>query len=652
MNQKALETLEYHKIMETVKTMAVSEAGQEMIGKIEPSNDLDRINNQLNEVSEARAILNTTSAVPLQNMAGIGGILDKLGKGMALNTEDLTSVAVMLSGIRRLKAFMDERVDVAPMVSGFAASMYPLQEVADEINNCIYNNRVDDRASVTLEKIRKRIYIVEGRIKGKLESFVKSGAYRKFLQDSTISVKNDRYVIAVKSEYKNNISGMVISKSSTGSTLFVEPTSVGQMQNELDMLKMDEEREVYQILMYLTSLIEEHQQEISLNIETLTYYDFLFAKAKFSQSINGHKAKVNHKGYTKIINGRHPLLGSEAIPLNFNIGEDYKALVITGPNTGGKTVVLKSVGLFTAMIQSGLHVPVDPGSEFAIYSDILVDIGDGQSIEQSLSTFSSHVKNIIGIMKAANPYTMVLLDEVGAGTDPMEGEGLAVAILEELYDKGATIISTSHYGEVKEFATRHEGFKNGKMTFNVETLRPNYILEIGKAGESNAFIIALRLGMEQKVIENAHKITYEEEKDYASMALQKKATKPDVTYKKAKRPKSIKRQVEKQHKEAKPDVTYRIGDAVYIHTLKKRGIVFEEENKKQEIGVVVRGKKMYVQKKRISMFIERQQLYPDAQNYDYDIVTESVEYRKNNKQMSRKFRPDLEIVHREGEKDA
>ncbi len=581
-------------------------------------------------------------------MVGIDGIIEKIDKDIVLNPENLTHVMAMLQGIKRLKSFMDDRADIAPIVSGYAASMYPLTDVIDEIATCIYNNRVDDKASLNLEKIRKRIVIIETRTKGKLESMVKSTSYKKYLQDGTISIKNNHYVIAVKSEYKHNIPGTIISKSATGSTLFIEPTSIGVMQAELSSLRMDEEKEEYQVLMYLTSLVADNTREISLNIEALTYYDFLFAKAKYSQSIQGVQCKLNHNGYTRIIEGRHPLLGSECIPLNFYVGDDYKALVITGPNTGGKTVVLKSVGLFTAMIQSGLHVPVSKGSEFAIYSEILVDIGDGQSIEQSLSTFSSHVKNIIGIMKNANPYTLVLLDEIGAGTDPMEGEGLAVAILEDLYNRGSTIVSTSHYGEVKDFASKHKAFKNGKMLFDLETLKPTYILEIGKPGESNAFIIALRLGMNQTVIENAHQITYDERKDYSKMSLEKKSNKPDVTYKKAKRPKSVNRQIEKANKENKDNTVYHIGDAVYVHTLKQRGIVCEEENNKQEIGVKVRDKRIYIQKKRVSMFIDRTQLYPDHHNYDMDIVLETVDYRKKNRQLSRKFQKDMEIIHDEG----
>lgn len=651
MNLKTLDTLDYNQIIHTIEAMALSESGRALVRKLHPSSDMDRIKAQLTEVTEAKAILHTASAVPLQNMQGIESIFDKISKGMALHPEELAHTSMMLSGIRRLKSFMRERNDIAPIVAGMAASMYELKDIEDEINTCIYNNQVDDRASVQLGKIRSRMTSVIGKIKMRLESTVKSTTYKQYLQDGTISIKNDHYVVAVKSEYKNAIPGTVIAKSATGSTFFIEPTAVGHLQSELNMLKMDEEREEYQVLMYLTALISEHEQEIHINVETLSYYDFLFAKAKHSLSINGQTAQLNHKGITVIKNGRHPLLGSTCVPLNFHIGQDYKALVITGPNTGGKTVVLKTVGLLTAMIQSGLHVPVDPDSEFAIFSDILADIGDGQSIEQSLSTFSSHMKNIIEIMKVANPYTLVLLDEVGAGTDPMEGEGLAVAILDEIYDRGSIVVSTSHYGEVKDYTEKKPGFKNGKMIFDLESLKPTYALEIGSAGESNAFIIALRLGMEQHVIEKAHTITYDERKDYSAMSLEKKATTPPDTYKKVKRPKSIKRQVEQDHQDQKPDVHYRVGDAVYIHPLKKRGLIFEEENKKGEVGVKVQDQKLYLSKKRLSMFIEREQLYPDLETYDLSIVTESKAYRKKNHQMGRKYQKDIEIIHKEGAND-
>ena len=310
MNKRTLEILEYNQIIKTIEDTALSESGKDLVRKIHPSNDLDRIKAQLAEVTEAKAILHSASSVPLQNMMGVEGIFDKISKGMALHPEELSQTAMMLNGIRRLKAFMEERRDIAPTVSGMATSMYEMKDIEDEINTCIYNNRVDDRASNTLEKIRKRITIVEDRIKTRLETMVRSSAYKQYLQDTTISMKNDRYVLSVKSEYRQQIEGTVISKSSTGSTLFIEPTSVGQMQGELNMLKMDEEREVYQVLMYLTALIAEHQQELRLNMETLSYYDFLFAKARHSLSVDGPEASLNHKGITVIKQGRTPIIGT------------------------------------------------------------------------------------------------------------------------------------------------------------------------------------------------------------------------------------------------------------------------------------------------------------------------------------------------------
>lgn len=639
MNQHTLNLLEFPKIIEEIKKYAISELGIQLIDKIKPSNDIDRIKNQLAEITEACKILDSTASVPLQKLAGIDIILEKLSKQIVLNPYELEAIATLLKSTKRLKNFMKERADIAPNVSSLAYSMYELSFVAEEINQCIYNGKVDDKASANLEKIRKKMTMAESRMKSKLDTIVKSTAYKKYLQDTYISIKNNRYVVSVKSEYRNNIQGIVIDQSSTGSTLYIEPASVGKYQVELETLKQDEEQEEYQILTYLTALVEENLKEMNINIETMAFYDYLFSKAKYSKSINGYEADVNFDGYIKIVKGRHPMIGKGCVPLDFEIGKEYKALVITGPNTGGKTVVLKSVGLFTAMIQSGLHVPVGKGSHFAIYSDILADIGDGQSIEQSLSTFSAHIKNIIGILKAASPYTLVLLDELGAGTDPIEGEGIAVAVLEELYHKQSTIVATSHYGKIKNYATNTEGFKNGKMTFDVGSLKPKYILEIGKAGESNAFIIALRLGMHQKVIEKAHFTTYNEVKDYSGIIKKADIKNDQITYKKTRRPKSMHREIEKQQSENK--INYQIGDNVYVHTLKQHGIVYETENKKGEIGVMVRDKKMYIPKKRISPFIDAKELYPE--DYDFDVIFKSKEYRKKSKQMSKRHDENLTI---------
>lgn len=640
MNIKALELLEYNKIKSDLRELAISELGKKLVDDLGPSDDIDRIRTQLTETTEARIIMDKSSAVPIQNLVGIENVIEKLGKATALNPEDLQNILGLLRSTKKLIRYMEERKYIAPTISNYAFSMYELNDVIEEIDRCIQNNRVIDKASTQLEKIRKKIYIAENRVKLKLENIIKSPAYRKYLQDNIISIKNGRHVIAVKSEYRNNIAGSVIDKSSTGSTLFIEPEGVRKAQSELELLKIDEDKEEYQILLYLTYMVESYNRELNINIETMAYYDYIFAKGKYSKSINGRSAKVNFDGYIRIKGGKHPMIGSDVVPLDFQVGQDYSSLVITGPNTGGKTVALKTIGLFTAMIQSGLHVPVEEGSEFAVYSDILVDIGDGQSIEQSLSTFSAHVKNIIEIMKAANKYTLIILDELGAGTDPAEGEGLAVSVLEKLYDKGSTIIATSHYSKVKTFATEHKGFSNGRMAFDLATLKPMYKLVIGEAGESNAFIIALRLGMQIDVIERAHTITYNESKDYRSLLTDENRNSKKIEtnyYKKTKRPRSLDRQ--KHEQESKQTVEYKIGDVVFVHTIKQKGVIYAEVNKKGEVGVMIRNKKMLVNIKRISPFLDSKDLYPE--DYDMDIIFETKENRKKKKTMNRKYVKDM-----------
>lgn len=644
LNNNALEQLEYNKIKESLKNYVVSELGMKLIEDMAPTDHAERIKRQLNETTEARKIMDKSTAIPIGNLIGIDKVMDKLGKGIALMPEDLQGILGLLRSTQKIKHFMEERRYIAPTISSYGLSMYELRGVIDEIDRCIVNNRIDDKASPALDRIRKKLYIAENRVKTKMEAIVKSPAYRKYLQETYVSTRSGRQVIAVKSEYRHHIEGNIIDKSSTGSTLFIEPAAVRKLQSEWELHKIEEEKEEYQIRSYLTCMVESYEREIKINIEAMAYYDFIFAKGKYSKAIDGNPVAVNTEGRIRINNGKHPLLGQDCVPLNFYIGDDYRALVITGPNTGGKTVALKTVGLFTAMAQSGLHIPVDQGSEIAVYSDILVDIGDGQSIEQSLSTFSAHITNMTKIMADASPYTMVILDELGAGTDPAEGEGLAVAMLEALYEKGATLIATSHYSKVKTFASEYSGFKNGCMAFDIQTLKPMYQLIIGEAGESNAFIIALRLGIGQKVIERAHVITYDASKDYSKL-IEDGRQEPVIRKKKYPRPKPmVQEDSTNKNEEDKPEVSYKIGDMVYVNTVKQRGIVYAEANKKGEVGVKVRNKKMLVSVKRLRPFIDRKKLYPDHENYDMDIVLETKENRKKKKMMSRKYVKDMERI--------
>lgn len=650
MNNNTIEILEYNKIKEIICEYAISEPAKEIIRKLEPSADIREIENWMRETTESRAIVNRSSSVPIHRLTNIEKIMSKMGKGAVLNPEEFTAIYELLKEGVRLKRFMEDKIVVAPIVSSYAQSIYELKELEEEIERCIYRNNVIDKASAELSRIRKKIAIAEDRVKTKLENVLKNSNYRKFLQDNLISMRNGRYVIPIKSEYKKEIQGNVLDSSGSGSTVFLEPAEVKKAQDELNLLRIQEENEVYRILSTLTVMVEGYERELSINIETMVHYDFIMAKAKYSKAIDGRSVKINENKYINIKGGKHPLIGRSAVPLNFTIGNDYRSLVITGPNTGGKTVALKTVGLLTIMVQSGLHVPVEEGSEFATFYDILVDIGDGQSIEQSLSTFSSHIKNIISIIECADPHTLVILDEVGAGTDPGEGMGIAVAVLQDIYDKGATILATTHYNEIKYYAENQEGFKNGCMEFDINTLKPLYKLKIGKAGESNAFLIALRLGMGKNIIENAHRVTYKEHKDYSNYISSKDTV--NLEFKNnAEKLKEIHENkiremeaasdkrisLEKNKRESK----FNIGDCVYISTMNCKGIVCELENSKGEVVVMVMKKKLKINHKRLSLYIDKKELYPE--DYDFDIIFESKENRKKKHVMKKRHVEGMKI---------
>lgn len=643
MNKETIKILEYNKILETLKGYALSEVAKERIEALEPMVDINAIEKQLRETTEARAIIERSSSVPLHSLSGIKKIKEKLGKGSNLLPEELEAISTLLREGKRLKIFMEDKAFEAPMVSTYAQSIYELTDLTEEIDRCIFRGRVEDKASGELCKLRKKIAVLEDRIKTKLDSVLRNPKYRDYLQDNLVSMRNGRYVIPVKSQYKHNLQGNVQDMSTSGSTVFIEPEQVKKAQDELNIVRIEEEKEVYKILSSLTVMVESCERELSINIETMANYDFIFAKAKYSKAIDGRAVKLNTNKYICINCGRHPLLGRSAVPLDFNIGNDYRSLVITGPNTGGKTVVLKTVGLLTMMVQSGLHVSVGEGSEFAIFADVLADIGDGQSIEQSLSTFSSHIKNIISIINCSDPYTLVIIDEVGSGTDPAEGMGIATAVLEEIYKRGATLLATTHYSEIKEFAEDSEGFKNGCMEFDINTLKPLYRLKIGEPGESNALYIALRLGMDKSLIERAHQITYKEFKKYDEYKplAEVVETKPDLQHEEMIKKLESAGKYEALAKEQKKKGSFNIGDCVYISTMDRTGIVCELQNGKGEVGVMVMKKKFKINHKRLSLYIEGGELYPE--DYDFDIVFESVENRKKNKIMNKRHVEGMEI---------
>ena len=381
--------------------------------------------------------------------------------------------------------------------------MTEFKSIEEEINFSIKSNGIDSAASKELKRIRNNIDSVDGKIKERLTKFLNSSANKKYIQEFFISKKDDRYTIPIKSSYKNQVAGSIVEASAKGSTVFIEPHTVTKLNVELASLKAEEAMEEYQILATLSGMVVENIYHIKINMELISQYDMVFAKAKFSKSIDGIEPKLNDHGYIHLVNCKHPLLSGKVVPLNFEIGQNYRSLIITGPNAGGKTIVLKTIGLLTLATMSGLHIAGDKETEIAIFENVFVDIGDNQSIENALSTFSSHMKNLSEIMRMSNNNTLLLFDEIGSGTEPNEGAALAISILEEFYLAGSITVASTHYGEIKRFSEMHDDFMNAAMQFNSETLEPLYKLVIGKSGESNALWIANKMNVREHVLKRA-----------------------------------------------------------------------------------------------------------------------------------------------------
>lgn len=643
MNLQTIETLQFNDVKEEISSYAISELGKEKIKNLMPSSKKKQIEAWLEEITEAKKVLQISASIPIPSLKGIQIILKNINKSITLRPEQLMELYELLVCINKLKKYMKDKEYVAPTISMYVYSMFDLQHIEEEIIRCIRNGRVDDYASKDLLKVRKQMAILEERMKGRVEQFLKSSKNSKFFQEQIVSIRNGRYVVPVKREYRKNIKGVVLDTSASGSTVFIEPAEISMIQDEMDMLKIQEEAEEQKILMVLTGLVEQHEQEIQLALDTMVQYDVIFAKAKYSGIIDGVSPQMNDYHMIRLIEARHPLLGKNAVPLNFKIGEEFDALVITGPNTGGKTVTLKTVGLLTLMAQSGLHIPAKSGSEIAIFDNILLDIGDGQSIEQSLSTFSSRIKNIIHILEETTPRTLVLLDELGSGTDPAEGMGLATSILEELFSKGATLLATTHYSEIKAYADVRDGFENGAMEFDPETLQPTYRLIIGKGGESQAFAIALKLGMHPKLIERAHEITYKEHKSYEASSLYPKS---QIERQLAMNEKyNLKQKHGKKEEKLVEIIPYKRGDNVKIPSMNEFGIVSKPANDKGEVEVLVKGKLLCLNHKRLVLYIKAEDLYPE--DYDMDIIFETKGNRKIKKEMTKRHVEDVIIKNKE-----
>ena len=625
MNKSTLEKLHYYKLKEIIKGYCVSGLGKALIDKLEPTDNMKIVEQRLEETSEGRRLLDASYHIPLEGIFDVVPLIEKIDKGASLDPNELVMISNFLRGCRKVKLFIKDKEGYAKTLSSYGENITDLSYIEEEINNSIKGSTVDSNASKELKKIRRHIDICEGKIKERLEKFLKNSANREYIQESFISQRNGRYTIPIKAAFKNQVQGTIIETSAKGLTVFIEPNVITKYTTELATLRIEESIEEYRILSTITEMIYERIRDLKINIEVISEYDMIWAKAKYSREINGIKPKINNHGYIKIIKGKYPLI-KDGVPLDFEIGEDYRSLIITGPNAGGKTVVLKTVGLLTLATQSGFHIGAKEGTEISLFNKIFVDIGDDQSVENALSTFSSHVKNLAQILKESNKSTLLLFDEIGSGTEPNEGAALAIAILEECYHKGCITVASTHYGEIKNFSKEHPDFENAAMEFKKDTLEPLYKLSIGKSGDSNALYISKKMGIDDNIIEKARK--YIDSKEY--------------NYDLVKESKISKKKIQNSTIEYN---LYSIGDKVKLLDNNKEAIVYKEINELNNITVLCDGEFIEVNYKRLKLEIKAEDLYPAG--YDLNQLFVSFKERKLERDIERGSEKALKKIRKE-----
>ncbi|MFF2089708.1 DNA mismatch repair protein MutS [Paenibacillus sp. NPDC058174] len=662
MNEATWKRLEYDKIKEKLIGYTVSPGGRMLAEKLEPSNQRNQVMAWLNETQEAADLLATGASVPLSAMEGIDPFLVLLGKGRVYNETELEQLLIWLVSIAQMKRYMDSKRQTAPTIASYADSIRDCPELRSELERCIRFGRLTDQASPGLASVRRQIIVVEDKIERKLQGALSK--YKSALQESFISKRSGRSVIAIKRELRKQVPGTVWDESASGQTLYVEPIDVADLQSELQSWAAEEERERTVILSGLSDLADAHVQQLKGNREAMATFDFIMARGKLSRSYDGRKTTLSDNPVIRLVEARHPLLGSNVEPLTVELGLRWKQLIITGPNTGGKTVALKTIGLLAVMVQSGLLAPAGEDSRFGLFQEIIADVGDGQSVEQSLSTFSSHLAVLKQMLDSAGERSLLLLDEMAAGTDPSEGIALSIAVLEELLQRKSLVAATTHFNEIKTFASRTPGCMNAKMAFDAETLRPLYRLELGEAGDSHAFAIARRCGLPEHVLLRAEQLTVSRSSAVDIAAVEgasvdnmadspKQGLKPyfnleeegksesslDVSETREQRGQmtsdSIKGVPAKKRE-------LEVGDAVWIYPLKRIGIVYRVADARGEVIVQVQGEKMKFNRKRLKLSISREQLYP-GEDYDMDIVFDTKENRKIRKQLNRKHVEGLKI---------
>lgn len=669
MNTKQTEQiLEFDKIKEKWKNLALTEWAKAEIENTQISLSESELRIRLSETTEARKILEMGGNPPLVSLSGLKEWVMIAEKGGCLTAEQLEQLGMALTAVRRLKTYLARYRDMEMSVPYYEEELDSLEELEEEIRLQIRNGGVDDLATKLLHSLRREIERVRERMKEKADSVIR--ANKECMSDHFSTVRNGHICIPVKKEYKFRIPGSVIDKSSTGSTLFIEPTAVGKYYEELQGLIIDEENEVRRILFTLSATVADYAEVIRHNQKVVEKLDYIFSKGKLSMDYNGVEPEIQLDRRIILKDGRHPLMDPGiCVPLQFEIGNGVRGIIITGPNTGGKTVAIKTVALNCMMAQCGLHVAASYAN-ICMSSNYLCDIGDGQNLAENLSTFSAHITNVMEILRKVNCDSLVIMDELGSGTDPTEGMGIAVAILEELKKSGALFLVTTHYPEVKQYAEREEGIVNARMTFDKESLMPLYQLIIGEAGESCAFYIAGRLGMPDTMLRVAAKAAYGEgakaygedakaygvgsDADYESMPMPVKApwgadVKAAVegmpttskasgrlhTGQSQEKGESLPRLRKAEHKGIPQEraKSFRLGDSVRVYPDQKIGIVCKTANEKGVLQVQLPDRKIWINHKRVKLHVAAAELYPE--DYDFSIIFDTVENRKLRHQMEK-----------------
>lgn len=645
LDQQTYETLEFNTILENLAQCAISQEVKDKIYALKPYTTIDQVKLHQKDTSEALRLLDSLGTPPLSQMSSITEILHTMEIQGLLMPEQLDELRQFIVACHRMKKYLQRGDYTNTHLASYGYAFHDLSDLEDEIYRCIRHKNVDDHSTPELANIRKKIVKLQDRVKEKLNTLLRSK--KQYFSESFISLRHGRHTLPVNKAYKSQVKGTVIDKSSSGNTFFIEPSSVGTLQDQISLLEIDEDQEVRRILYTLTALVEDHLPQLKVNIDAMETMDFIFAKGKLSMNMKATEPAITEKRQIIIEQGRHPLLETESVvPLDFFMGDDllpklnFRNVVITGPNTGGKTVSIKTVGLLNLMAQCGLHVPAREAT-FCIQKQILCDIGDHQSISQNLSTFSSHITRITGILEQVDEHSLILLDELGSGTDPSEGMALATVILEELAEKKALVLATTHYPQVKDFAIARDDFMNARMAFDRENLKPLYRLELGKVGDSCALYIASRLGLPEKLIHKAnHIICHDHQVSIPTETLEHKdtASLADIISHQER----IQRESEQIEEQTPTRHVFEIGDSVKVQPHGKIGIIYELEDDKGNVGVQVQNEKMKVNHKRLKLHVSASQLYPP--DYDFSIIFDSADTRKARKKMSKRHCPDLEII--------